>query len=462
MLPARAAAISVVQTLRNQGHQALLAGGCVRDELLGRVPSDYDVVTDATPQAIASFFPRTAEVGAHFGVMLVRIDVADAAGHLRKQVIEVATFRADGSYSDKRRPDAVTFSSPAKDAQRRDFTVNALFLDPLATPGDPSISGAHPGAECVSVSQGLVIDYVRGLADLEQRLLRAVGNPDARLAEDHLRALRAVRLAGKLEFAIVPETASAITRHAGDLQGVSKERIGDEFRQMMEHPSRARAITMLAHLCLLRQVLQGIDLPSDSMVAGFTPRLLAALPEAAIAEGGLSGTDSAGGISLCLAALLLDLGLQVGLAMSDPRCEAIISQTRSALCLSNLERDRLASVLRVLPRLADGSWQALPVAAQKRLACGFGFADAQALLQAQNPTLAHTIANAVIAISNDGIGLAPEPILTGDHLVAWGLKPGKQFKDLLDLVLDAQLEGRVLDLAQARELVDRSRVSTSM
>jgi poly(A) polymerase len=210
---ARRAGEAIIRTLVQAGHAAYFAGGCVRDELLGLTPTDYDVATDATPDRISALFPRTSEVGAAFGVVLVKSG---------REVTEVATFRSEGAYSDRRRPDSVTFSNPAEDAKRRDYTVNALFLDPHAG-GAGSVEGAVVTSHG---SHGRVIDFVGGLLDLERRVLRAVGDPDQRLAEDHLRALRAARLAAKLGFQIDPGTAQAIRQHASQLQGVSRERIG--------------------------------------------------------------------------------------------------------------------------------------------------------------------------------------------------------------------------------------------
>ena len=222
---ARRAGELIIKTLTEKGHTAYFAGGCVRDALLGRTPKDYDVATDATPDRITTLFPRTAEVGAAFGVVLVKTG---------KEVTEVATFRSEGSYSDRRRPDSVTFSNPAEDAKRRDYTVNALFLDPLLGADHPH---SHPVIEqtpgvviAPHGSHGRVIDFVGGLPDIKQRVLRAVGDPDQRLAEDHLRALRAARLAAKLGFHLDEGTAGAIRRHAADLQGVSRERVGEEIR----------------------------------------------------------------------------------------------------------------------------------------------------------------------------------------------------------------------------------------
>ena len=216
---ARAAALDLVQRLRGAGFVAYFAGGCVRDELLGLHPSDYDVATSAKPGEIAALLPlprfSTHFVGEAFGVTLVK------AGDVH---VEVATFRSDGTYTDKRRPDAVVFSSPTEDAQRRDFTMNALFLDPLSGEKTPARGGG-------SVA-GTVIDFVGGVADLHAGVLRAVGDPHQRLAEDHLRALRAVRFAARYGMAIEPATAAAITAHAGDLAGVSRARLGEAPRRM--------------------------------------------------------------------------------------------------------------------------------------------------------------------------------------------------------------------------------------
>jgi poly(A) polymerase len=455
----------VVEGLRERGHQSLLAGGCVRDELLGRVPSDYDVVTDATPGVIAKIFPRTAEVGAHFGVMLVRVDLPGEAGVPEKHIIEVATFRADGSYTDKRRPDAVHFSSPDADAARRDFTVNALYLDPLAGSDDAHVDQvwrAHPNAKSVPASErggnGVVIDYVNGLHDLDARVLRAVGDPEARLAEDHLRALRAVRLSAKLGFTIEAATASAITRHAADLHGVSKERIGDEFRMMMEHPSRAEAAETLARLGLLAQVFEGVAL-EGLRAREFSARVLRGLSAEAVREGGLAGPMSgvsAGGVAICVAALLWDAGLPVG--GEQDKHDGLMTAVRKALCLSNLERDRLVCCLRVVGKLAGAGWGAAGVAARKRIMGGYGWQDGLELVRVMDPALGAAVAAEGVRLAADGVGVSPEPILTGDHLVAMGMKPGKGFKDLLDRVYDEQLEGRVRDLEQARELVVRMRV----
>lgn len=417
---ARAAAVAILSTLRRAGHTAYLAGGCVRDELLGLAPTDYDIATDATPDRIKSLFKRTNEVGAAFGVVLVTLGPSD--GVAEPATVEVATFRSEGPYSDRRRPDAVTFSDPRSDALRRDFTINALFLDPVAPPA--------PGAPVSSASQ--VIDFVGGRDDLAKKLIRAVGDPGARLAEDHLRALRAVRLAARLGFEIDAATAAAIRDHARELVGVSRERIGDELRKMMGHPSRARAAGLLQGL--------GLDSPvlSEPSRQG-EPRIM----------GSLQGSPS---YPACLAAWALDRGQPIA-AEPGP----LVTSYRAALCLSNEESDGLRDILAALARLQD--WAGFPLAAQKRLAGqAHGFDEALSLLRAIDPPAASSIAARVGELARTPSGLAPAPLLTGDHLVAAGLKPGPAFKALLDRVYDAQLEGRVETLPEALELARSLRV----
>ncbi|MBL8760035.1 MAG: CCA tRNA nucleotidyltransferase [Phycisphaerae bacterium] len=392
--PGRLAAAEIIATLRGAGHVAYLAGGCVRDELLGRVPQDYDVATDATPPVLTKLFRKTSEVGASFGVVLVK---------LHGVVTEVATFRADGVYSDKRRPDEVRFSTPQDDAARRDFTVNALFLDPADTSAGP---------------HGRVIDFVGGLDDLAKRVLRAVGDPDARLAEDHLRALRAVRLSAKLGFAIDAATRAAITRHARELAGVSRERIGDEVRAMMAHGSRAGAIQELTDL--------GLDAPAlNEPHADVSPMLLSRLGPGA-------------SFGACLAAWAIDRGLEVG----TTDALLLISRWRGALCLSNDEKSTLSNIIQTI-QVIERRWGELGVAARKRLASSGAFGDALDLVSVRNSELAGGVQEDVEALRRTASGLSPSPLVTGDDLISLGLTPGPSFKVLLERLYDAQLEDRI-------------------
>lgn len=222
----RVAATWVAERLRTHGHAAFFAGGCVRDRLLGLEPSDFDVVTDARPDRIRELFNNAVGVGESFGVMLVR-----RGG----QAIEVATFRSDGVYEDGRRPVSVTYSDDRSDAARRDFTVNAIFEDPWTLE---------------------LVDHFGGEDDLRSGILRAVGVAADRFAEDHLRALRAVRFAARFDFEVEADTAAAIRACSGDLEGVSRERIGGEIRRMLMHPNRTRACELLEGFGLDVPVLQ--------------------------------------------------------------------------------------------------------------------------------------------------------------------------------------------------------------
>lgn len=404
---AREVATWIVRTLRERGHVAYFAGGCVRDELLGTMPKDYDVATDARPDAIAAMFPRTAHVGAAFGVMLVRHEGI---------TVEVATFRADGEYTDRRRPDQITFSDEVADAKRRDFTVNALFLDPLKP--------EHDAAR--------VIDHVGGVADLRARVLRAVGDADQRLREDDLRALRAVRLSTRLGFEIEPATREAIRRHAGELSGISRERIGDEIRLMLTHESRGPAMRLLGALGLDEPTFQRT---AKAHAAGSTLETLSPPPE----------EEPCGTFAGALASALLDREgdrlVQLGPEADGLRLE-VIRVTRGALCLSNEERDDCLAVLRLTAVLRQ-TWTQGAVAFQKRAAACRGFFWAVEIVRAGDGVLAGKIDRRVEELKGLFGGIAPKPHVTGDDLVASGLSPGPAFRAVLERVYDGQLEGRI-------------------
>jgi len=220
-----AAAHLVAKRLTDAGHTTYFAGGCVRDALLGKDPKDYDIATSATPEEVQTLLPRSNAIGAHFGVILIKED---------RFHFEIATFRHDGSYSDGRHPESVTFSTPEEDAQRRDFTVNGLFQDPQS---------------------GEIIDFVGGIADLETKTLRAIGTAGDRFQEDALRLMRAVRFATVLKFEIEPSTWQAVCDHATLLAQISAERIREEFTRILVAPSRARGFDLLTESQLMRHVV---------------------------------------------------------------------------------------------------------------------------------------------------------------------------------------------------------------
>ena len=413
----RHTATRIVKTLRTAGFNALFAGGCVRDELLGLHPTDYDVATSATPPDVRKLFPSVHEVGEAFGVMLVTLDHC---------TVEVATFRTDGDYTDKRRPDKVMFADDRADAHRRDFTVNALFLDPTgetaATHGTASPMG------------GTVIDYVNGEPDLRAKLIRAVGDPNARLNEDHLRALRAARFAARLNFNIEPSTAAAIRAHASQLTGVSRERIGEEVRRMLTHPapvSRARAASLLQYLTL--------DAPTLNEPTTTTPTItIAALPAAAP-------------FTASLAAWLIDRHNYSTPCDPRPNPQPIVSRIRSALCLTNVERDDLTDTLACFNDLMTG-WLTRRIAGQKRWAARPAFPHALACLAPHHPETAAKVRELVASLKSDGIGIAPPPHIDGDTLIELGFRPGPVFKSLLERLYDEQLEGRLTSRAEGMEL----------
>ena len=410
----REVAIEIVRTLRDGGHVAYFAGGCVRDELLARAPKDYDVATEAPPERVASLFRRTREVGRAFGVMLVSIsDVT----------VEVSTFRREHGYSDKRRPDAVTYCDAESDAHRRDFTINALFIDPLDVSDGPG---------------GKVIDFAGGLADLRAGVVRAVGDPERRLAEDHLRALRAVRFAARLAFRIEDATAGAIRRHARELEGVSRERIGDELRLMISDPRRAEALRLIETMELDAPALS--EPARDPGARGDLPSV-ALLPERHVRFG------------LGLAAWAIDRHGR-GRSGEEVAREAsgIADRWRRALCLSNEETDELRSTLTGVGVL-ESQWPGLTKARRKRAAASGWFAGAKGLARARRPEVCSRIEAEVEALGAEPGGLAPPPFVTGDDLIAAGLTPGPRFGKWLEDAYDAQLEGRISGRGEALALV---------
>ncbi len=437
---ARSAAASIVRTLRAQGHRALFAGGCVRDELLGLEPTDYDVATDATPERVKKLFPRSGEVGRAFGVMLVQHEGV---------IVEVATFRADGDYTDKRRPDDVTFGDEVADAQRRDFTINALFLDPLDEGGEETPQRGE-------LAPLRVIDHVGGVADLGRRRIRAVGDARARLGEDHLRALRAIRFACRLQFVIEDETRKAIQEEASALEGVSRERIGDEVRKMLGDASRRRAALVMEELGLDVPVL-GEDMGRGCMGegcngsgcgGGCSGGALAALSW--VPAGGAGGPS----VMTALAAWLFDRGaLERGLV----DVPTVVREMRSRLMLSNDERDELRAVVECVLDI-EADWERLGeaelgVAARKRLIAQRGFGGGLAIVAGRNKRLWERVRGEVVELAATPSGITPEPILTGDDLIGLGLRPGPEFARVLRRVYDEQLEGRVADRTQAERFI---------
>ncbi|MGC1359894.1 MAG: CCA tRNA nucleotidyltransferase [Silvibacterium sp.] len=433
---AQIAAESIVERLRAEGYNAYFAGGCVRDLLLGRPPLDFDVATSAKPEAVIRMFPRTFAVGAHFGVILVA-DELDG----QQIVTEVATFRSDGAYSDGRRPESVRFSESAKeDVIRRDFTINGMLLDPQT---------------------GNVLDFVSGRADLAAKLIRAIGEPAQRFDEDKLRMLRAVRFAARFDFAIETQTESAIRRCAAEIHQVSCERIRDELSRMLTEGHTRRAFELLDHTGLLKEVLpeidrmHGVEQPPEFHPEGdvwtHTLMLLEQLPA------GVSPT-------LAWGALLHDVGkpatfqpgpgrirfnghVEVGVRIAEDICRR--------LRFSNEESVQVAALVENHMRFGDV--ERMKVSTLKRFFRLKDFPEHLALHRmdcvASHGSLdlynfAKTKYEAIPEAE-----VRPALLLTGRDLIEARYKPGPEFKRLLALAEDAQLEGRISTKEEALALI---------
>ena len=444
---ARAAAEKIAGVLREAGHQAYFVGGCVRDLELGREPADYDVSTDARPDRVQEIFPDSLGIGAQFGVILVSVGGID---------VEVATFRSDIGYSDGRHPDRVAYSNSAKeDVLRRDFTINGLLLDTRTND---------------------VLDYVGGRDDLRARIIRAIGEPERRFREDKLRLVRAVRFAARFHFVIEPETAAAIRRLAPEILVVSAERLRDELTKILTEGAARRGFELLDELGLLSHVLpeiarmKGVQQPTQFHPEGdvwiHTLLMLEMLPA------GASPT-------LAWGTLLHDVGkpptfapptgpegrirfdghVEVGTKMAEDICrrfrfsnddtEQIAALVANHLRFKDVLQMRQSTLKRFLrlPRFEEHlELHRLDCLSSHRNLENYDFV--QRFLAETPPA-----------------EVRPARLISGDDLIALGLKPGPDFKAILHAIEDAQLEGRIKTrdeaLAQARQaLADKSRPAT--
>lgn len=430
------AAIATARRLQQAGHAAYFAGGCVRDELLGLDPHDYDIATSATPAEVQKIFPKTLAVGAHFGVILVM-----EHGH----AFEVATFRSDHEYLDGRRPEAVTFSTPEEDAERRDFTINGMFHDPVADE---------------------IIDFVGGQADLKARVLRAIGDPVARFQEDKLRLLRAVRFAARFECEIDPVTWEAVRAHAADIHAVSAERVRGELVKTLVHPNRLRGFDLLDQSGLLGEILpevgalKGCEQPPQFHPEGdvfvHTRRMIELLPPDASA-------------TLALSVLFHDIGKpptfryhahedrirfnghdRVGAEMTErvmerlrfSRAETgrVVEAVRQHMVFKDVRNMRTAKLKRFMAR--EGFEDELEL---HRVDClsSHGALDNYDFLKAKAEEFASE-------------PLIPPPLVTGRDLIALGWKPGPHFGPVLEAAQTAQLEGTITTTEDALEWVKQN------
>ena len=431
---AKEAALSIAEALRSRGFQAWLVGGCVRDLMLGREPTDYDIATDTTPAELLQMFPKAQLVGVQFGVVLV-------------DGVEVATFRSDHLYRDGRHPEEVRFEKdPKQDVLRRDFTINALLLDPAVLR-----AGAATAAQ--------VVDYVGGIADLRDGLIRAIGEPERRFEEDHLRMLRAVRFAARFGFTIEPATMAAIQKLRALIHHVSLERIRDELVRILTEGHARRGLELLDATGLLQEILpevaamKGVQQPVEFHPEGdvwtHTLIMLDQLksPSPTLALGVLLHDVGKPGTFRVAERIRFDGHVELGekiardilgrLRISNADIEQVIALIANHMRFQHVTQMRESTRKRFL-RLPHFD-EHLEL---HRLDCSssHGNLDNYDFMKAKFE-------------ESPPQQLRPERLLSGNDLIAAGYKPGPKFAEMLETVEDAQLESRIGTKEEALDLV---------
>ncbi len=434
-----ATARAVVAKLRAAGQVAYFAGGCVRDLLRGQAPKDIDIATDAPPGKVQKLFPRTYAVGAHFGVIVVLEN---------EMQFEVATFRSDGAYLDGRRPTEVHFASAEEDAARRDFTINGMFFDP---------------------ADDAVIDFVGGRADLEGKVIRAIGEAAARFREDRLRMLRAVRFATVLEFEIETETWAALTQHAAAIREISAERIREELVRIFASPQRLRGWDLLDASGLMAVILpeveamKGCEQPPQFHPEGdvfkHTRIMLELLPASAsvplvfsvlfhdIGKPPTSTVDENGRIRFNghdrVGAEMTEAVME-RLRFSRAEIDATVEMVRQHMVFKDVPKMRVAKLKRFMARPTFEDELEL-----HRVDCAssHGMLDNHEFLLQKREEFAHE-------------PIIPPPLVRGDDLIALGMMPGPQFGEILEAVETRQLEGALTNREEALEWVKKEFATT--
>jgi poly(A) polymerase len=450
-------ATSIVQTLRQQDYEAYLVGGCVRDLLLKREPKDYDVATNATPEQVMRLFPETYAVGVQFGVVLVPLPESERAatsadsahdgstqdGSTHPAAVEVATFRSDIGYSDGRHPDEVRFSrEPREDVARRDFTINGMLLDPVT---------------------GEVLDYVGGRDDLNAGIIRTIGEPEHRFAEDKLRMLRAVRFAARFEYTIDPATFAAVRKLAHEIAVVSRERVRDELTRMLTEGHARRAFLLLDESGLLPHVLpeisamKGVEQPPEFHPEGdvfvHTLLVLENLPlpcPATLAWGALlHDVGKPPTFRVAPDRIRFDNHVEVGVKMAEEICRRL-----------RFSNDDTGQILALVDNhMRFGHVSRMKQSTLKKFLRLSNFDEHLALHRADSLASHRNLATyEFVRQKREEIPpekMRPSPLVTGDDLIAAGHKPGPRFREILDAVEDAQLEGRLPSRDAALDFVRR-------
>ena len=434
----KAAAIDIIGKLQEKGHIAYLAGGCVRDMLRGETPKDYDIATSALPEEITSIFSKTREVGVHFGVVIVIVN---------NQAFDVATFRNDGSYKDGRHPEEVTFSTPQDDTARRDFTVNGIFFDPISEK---------------------YIDFVEGKSDIDKKVIRAIGEPNLRFQEDHLRLLRAIRFAARFDYEIEAETWNSIKSNASGISKISKERIRDELTKILLNENRVLGFDLLVESGLMEHIipeilqLKGCEQPPQFHPEGDVfvhTRLM------------LSLLKDAPSIELVLSVLLHDIGKpatysfdeeadrirfnghdKLGAEMSEQILrdlkfsnsiiEDVVQMVANHMTFKDVQKMRQSKLKRFMSRSTFNDEIEL-----HRVDClgSWGGLDNYDFLNKK-----------MVEFANEPI--IPQPLLTGKDLIELGWSPGPDLGQTLNSVQDMQLEGKLNSKDEALDWVKSNRL----
>lgn len=411
---------TAVARLRQAGFQALFAGGCVRDMLMRREPKDFDIVTDATPDKALALFPRAVAVGKAFGVVRVGIGA---------NFYDVATFRQDGGYGDGRHPQSVTFTDEISDAARRDFTINALFYDPIS---------------------GLIRDHVGGREDIEKKIIRAVGDPDQRFQEDHLRMLRAVRFAATLNFAIEPRTAEAVKKNCALIGKVSAERIQQELtRTLLESAQAGQALEMLSSFGLLKVIMPEVEaLRGQEQPPQFHP-------EGDVWTHTILMLDAMKNPSLRLAyaVLLHDVGKPATAVQAEDRLRFNRhAEVGAGLANEILRRLRFPLAdIKAIAYIIGNHMRFMDVrrmrpATLRRLISSDDFADELELHRldcvASHGDMQNHVFLANFIKEYESRPVLPKSIITGKDIIALGIAPGPLVGKWKKAAFDAQLEGK--------------------